>query len=341
MIERRNFYRILHAQPDASMAVIQENYRVLKQKLKKHPSLSADDWNEDLLDVAYQTLFNPSRRCAYDIQLLQYYHIDTLTHGALGGNTNNNKPGSKSANSHSDQFGLKNFYRILQVQSDAPAAIIASSYQALKKSNPGDITSLDEAYRILSNNTTRQQYDVYLARYLAEISKETQANTTYPISTSSTNASANPAIASLQPYQAVILHYCAFCKTPYRSHANVYGNESCLECGSPITHIEHESLRLLRRTKKRITMQGDFLFYLFWPCKPHRGSFQDLSSSGLRFWSQQSLDLGEIVKIDAANLQAVTEVTHTNTEGNGVSIGTRFITAKFDQSRGNFISVEA
>ena len=39
MIERRNFYRILHAQPDACMAVIRENYRLLKQKLKTHPDL--------------------------------------------------------------------------------------------------------------------------------------------------------------------------------------------------------------------------------------------------------------------------------------------------------------
>lgn len=46
MIERRNFYRILHAQPDASMAVIRENYRLLKQKLKTHPDLTNDDWNE-------------------------------------------------------------------------------------------------------------------------------------------------------------------------------------------------------------------------------------------------------------------------------------------------------
>lgn len=340
MIERRNFYRILHAQPDASMAVIQENYRVLKQKLKKNPNLGDPDWNDNLLDAAYQTLSDASKRSAYDVELLQYHHIDTLTHGALGANTN--KPGSKSANSGSSQSGFQNFYRILQVQSDAPAAIIASSYQALKKGNSVDRTLLEEAYRTLSNDTTRQQYDAYLARYLAEIRKESQAqsNAIYPIATSF--RAANSAASSLQPYQAVILHYCAFCKTPYHPHhANIYGNESCLECGSPINTIEHESLRLLRRTKKRIAMQGDCLFYLFWPGKPYRGSFQDLSSNGVRFWSQQSLDLGEIVKIDAANLQAVTEVTHTSAEGNGVSVGTRFITAKFDQSRGNFISVEA
>lgn len=85
----------------------------------------------------------------------------------------------------------------------------------------------------------------------------------------------------------------------------------------------------------------NFYFILFWPSKPYRGYFQDLSSNGLRFWSEQSVDLGEILKIDAANLQAVTEVTHTSVENNGISTGARFITAKFDQSRGNFISVQA
>ena len=62
MIERRNFYRILHAQPDASMAVIRENYRLLKQKLKTHPDLTNDDWNENLLEAAYQTLSDPTKR---------------------------------------------------------------------------------------------------------------------------------------------------------------------------------------------------------------------------------------------------------------------------------------
>ncbi|HQU97958.1 MAG TPA: DnaJ domain-containing protein [Nitrosomonas sp.] len=337
MIERRNFYRILHVQPDASMAVIQENYRLLRQKLKIHPNLSGVDWNENLLEAAYQTLSNSSKRSAYDAELLRYYHIDTLTHGAFSSNTN--ESGRKQTNSNSSSFGLKNYYRVLQVQSDAPVAIIMASYQALKKHNSADIKSLDEAYRILSNNKTRQQYDVYLARYLAETRQESEAqsNEVYPMAMTTSNSTAS----SLQPYQAVILHYCAFCKTPYRSHANLYGNENCLECNSPITSIEHESLSLLRRTMKRIPLQGEFLFYLFWPGKPYRGYFQDLSSNGLRFWSEQSIDLGEIIKIDAANLQAVTEVTHTSVENNGISTGTRFITAKFDQSRGNFISVQA
>lgn len=333
MIERRNFYRILHAQPDASMTVIRENYRLLKQKLKTHPDWTNDDWNENLLETAYQTLSDPTKRSIYDHELLCYYHIDTLTHGALSANTN--KSGNKQA---SNQSGLKNYYRILQVQSDAPTTIITASYHALIKSNPEIISLLDESYRILSNEETRKQYDSYLVNLLADTNNgnNTQPHSTNPIATSKAERA-----LFLQPYQAVILHYCTFCKTPYRSQANLYGNENCLECASPLTLLEHERLKLFRRTTKRIPIQGDFLFYLFWPGKPYCGFFQDLSSSGLRFWSQQSVDLKEIIKIDASNLQAIAEITHTSAERNGTSVGVRFITVKFDQICGNFISAKA
>ena len=338
MIERRNFYRILHAQPDASMAVIRENYRLLKEKLKTHPDLTNDDWNENLLETAYQTLSDPTKRSIYDHELLRYYHIDTLTHGGLHANTN--KSGNKQTSSN--QSSLKNYYRILQVQPDAPAAIITTSYQALIKSNPEIISLLDESYRILSNEETRKQYDIYLANLLADTSNgnNTQFHSTNPIATSK-NASNSERALFLQPYQAVILHYCTFCKTPYRSQANLYGNENCLECASPLTLLEHESLKLFRRTMRRIPIQGDFLFYLFWPGKPYCGFFQDLSSSGLRFWSQQPIDLQGMIKVDASNLQAIAEITHTSAERNGTSVGARFITVKFDQIRGNFISAKA
>ena len=44
---------------------------------------------------------------------------------------------------------------------------------------------------------------------------------------------------------------------------------------------------------------------------------------------------------DASNLQAIAEITHTSAERNGTSVGARFITVKFDQIRGNFISAKA
>jgi curved DNA-binding protein CbpA len=42
MTNRRNHYRTLFVQPDASIEVIRANYRTLMRKLKLHPDLGGD-----------------------------------------------------------------------------------------------------------------------------------------------------------------------------------------------------------------------------------------------------------------------------------------------------------
>lgn len=69
MTNRRNYYRILHVQSDAPIAVIKASYRALMQKLKLHPDLGGDDWNAIVLNEAYATLSNDGKRKAYDAQL--------------------------------------------------------------------------------------------------------------------------------------------------------------------------------------------------------------------------------------------------------------------------------
>jgi hypothetical protein len=71
MINRRNYYRILHVQPDAPDAVIKASYRTLLQKLKMHPDLGGDHWNATLLNEAYAVLSDPVRRAAYTSELGQ------------------------------------------------------------------------------------------------------------------------------------------------------------------------------------------------------------------------------------------------------------------------------
>lgn len=66
MENRRNYYRILHIQPDAPEAIIKASYRTQMQKLRMHPDLGGDEWNASLLNEAYQTLSDPVRRLAYD-----------------------------------------------------------------------------------------------------------------------------------------------------------------------------------------------------------------------------------------------------------------------------------
>ncbi len=337
MIERRNFYRILHAQPDASMVVIRENYRVLMQKLKIYPGLGDANWNESLLDIAYDTLRDPLKRAVYDHELLQRYHIKTLSQGAFGSNADVEV--DKQESERSTKLNQRNYYRILQVQPDAPITLITASYRTLKKSSPQDTAILDEAYQILSNPQARKQYDVLFAvsnvSYAAEKSAQVNTDLVKRVNVE------NPLQSAVQSYQAAITHYCTFCKTPYMLQTNVYQSESCLECASPLFVLQQENLESSCRTMMRTAVRGKFVFYLFWPGIPYQGLFQDLSPTGIRFLTEQSIDLRDIIKIDAPNLQAVAEVTHKRSEGRETSVGIRFIAVKFDQHRGNFITVQA
>lgn len=337
MIERRNFYRILHVQPDAPMAVIQESYRVLLQKLKIHPDLTGPDLSENLLDIAYNTLRDPLKRAAYDLELLKRYHIKTLSQGAFGQITDSE--GEKRKNGRASQLNQRNYYRILQVQPDAPIATITASYQALRKNSSVETALLDEAYRILSDPLARKQYDaIFAGSFFHAAGKSAQENTN--LTGFPAEVKGMPQFA-IESYRAVITHYCFFCKTPYVPQTSIYRSESCLECASPLLVLQHENLESSRRLMMRTNVRGEFVFYLFWPGRPCQGIFQDLSPTGIRFLTDVMLDPNDIIKIDAPNFQAVAEVTHKRDDGEGISVGTRFIAVKFDQQQGNFVTVQA
>jgi hypothetical protein len=66
MKNRRNYYRVLHIQPDAPLDIIKASYRTQMQKLKMHPDLGGDEWDASVLNEAYRVLSNPIKRAAYD-----------------------------------------------------------------------------------------------------------------------------------------------------------------------------------------------------------------------------------------------------------------------------------
>lgn len=337
MIERRNFYRILHVQPDAPMTVIQESFRVLKQKLEMRPDLDGPNWNASLLNIAFNTLRDPRKRAVYDRELLKRYHIKTLSQGALGANPY--YAAEEQGDGCATHLNQRNYYRILQVQPDAPNVTITASYQVLKKSFLQDAALLDEAYRILADPAMRQRYDALLANNVyRNASKSAQLNTNLP---ALAGAAKNTSSYVVEPYRAVITHYCLFCKVPYVPQTTVYQNENCLECASPLRVVPHEKRGSSHRATMRMTIRGGFNFYLFWPGEPYQGLFQDLSPAGIRFMTDVMLDSNDIIKIDAPNFQAVAEVTHKHYEGKGISVGTRFIAVKFDQRHGNFVTAQA
>ena len=68
---QRNYYRILHVQPDAPQQIIASSYRTLMQKLKQHPDLGGEHANAALINEAYAVLTDPAKRAAYDQALTQ------------------------------------------------------------------------------------------------------------------------------------------------------------------------------------------------------------------------------------------------------------------------------
>ena len=66
MKNRRNYYRILHVQPDAPAPVIKSSYAALMFKMKQHPDLGGNHEACALINEAYAVLADPVKRADYD-----------------------------------------------------------------------------------------------------------------------------------------------------------------------------------------------------------------------------------------------------------------------------------
>jgi curved DNA-binding protein CbpA len=331
---RRNHYRMLYVQPDAPFEVIRANYRTLMQKLKLHPDLGGEHWNAVFVNDAYATLEDPVRRASYDLELLKHYDIATLSRGPL---RVKNRPSRQAAASDHNQ---RNFYRILQVQPDAPLVVIEASYHALRAQGTTPAAQLEEAFTTLRDPAHREIYDRHLK----------QGGHLEAVARAATHPEAEPgdSTSSLQRgahqnsgYEPLITQYCLFCKTPHYSSPSVLEEAGCRECGSPLFAPPADFLDQARRALGRSPSNEDLGFYTFWPGKRMRGRMLDLSPTGLRLLTPKVCETGDILKIDARRLQAVGVVAHQHRDGTGTTAGIKFYTVAFHHSRGSFLSTRA
>ena len=79
MKNRRNYYRILHVQPDAPVEIIKASYRTMMQKLAQHPDLGGDHWNSTLINEAKAVLTDPAKRVEYDQELMEFHTLSELS----------------------------------------------------------------------------------------------------------------------------------------------------------------------------------------------------------------------------------------------------------------------
>ena len=66
MSPEKDYYRILHVDPDAPLEIIRSSYRTLMQRMKKHPDLGGEHKSAALINEAYAVLTDPRKRAEYD-----------------------------------------------------------------------------------------------------------------------------------------------------------------------------------------------------------------------------------------------------------------------------------
>jgi hypothetical protein len=219
------------------------------------------------------------------------------------------------------------YYRILHVTPDAPAAIIHASYLTLVQRALGttwgseEVALLDAAYAVLGDAQRRASYD-RLAGPDA------------------------PRHDTLDENGAPGSRNCLFCGAPHGLQRALERDDECGHCSSPLFaaerhRFEYSGQRMLNRIPKRHGID----VWVTWPQPtPLRSEMRDLSLNGMQFVSPVRLLENQVVRIDCSELRALARVAHIerDTRGSGgFTVGVEFLTLRFRQLRGSFVSAEA
>ena len=295
MQERRNHYRVLGVQPDATPQVIRSAYRALMQTLRTHPDLGGDNEIAVAVNSAYQVLRRPASRLKYDRQLLEQWDIAVLT-GA---------PRRARANTVTCSGNRRNYYRLLGVQPDAPAELIAAAYRAGGPMESEDQCLLDEAYAVLAEPEQRKRYDEWLA-----------------------DGGHAGAVAAMRGRDTVIDRFCFFCKAPHCEYPYSGHAQSCHACGSPLAPVDNAE-EAARRSFTRLGLDCPVEVTCSWPTAAYRARVTELTPAGLSLHVPEAVNLASVVRIRAEGFDAVANVIHSRADDAGLQCGVAFLSVMF------------
>ncbi len=365
MKSRRNYYRLLRVQPDASIDVIKLCYRTLMQTLQYHPDLGGEEWNAQNINIAYAVLRNPKKREAYDQKLFQKIPLKTVARGHLGTHKNTSSASRLATGSR------RNFYRIMQIQPDAEPEIIRAVYKLLKRDEKANHELIDKVWATLSDKSKRIHYDNSLKHGKKTQGQQKSQQNTQQSNHSSQQRKQQSQNHNRQQKKAEPNHQsrksndayqraqsgtdqqtetqqpesktysgpqCLFCKTPYNDNSYAQRPEYCYQCKSPLQAISSDYAKLPRRAINRQKTQIPAAIYSSWPSKPTRVSATDMSPTGFGFVSKTPTAAGELIKIDTEQFSAIAEVRYCKPIGPFFKNGARFLTVKFHLQRGAFFA---
>jgi hypothetical protein len=227
------------------------------------------------------------------------------------------------------------YYRILHVQPDAPTPVIHAIYRTLLHrlqtsatfAGEADAGLIEEAYAVLGNAQRRAAYDAQRR---------------------ATSAQAAPPreVGAVDEYSdTLVMNVCLFCGAAHGLQRRLERDDDCGRCGSPLCPAERHRLEYSgQRMLSRIPKHHAIDIYVTWPqAAPFVGEMRDLSLNGMQFTCVTRLQANQIVKVICSELHALARVAHTNRDIDTADrwiTGVEFLTLRFRQIRGSFVSAE-
>ncbi len=230
----------------------------------------------------------------------------------------------------------RNYYRILDVQPDAPAEVIQSSYRTLMQqlnAHPdpcGDTSQaalINQAYAVLSNSRKRAEHD-------HELKQQYTFNTRLDEQVANSSA----------PAMSLLPGICPFCSGAHQYENDIPSDAFCPTCKSPLYLAERQCLEKFDQCKiDRIGKQTALSYFTCWPqLRPYRGITDNISTHGMTFKTTQQVPVDSVIRVNCTQFQTIACVVNCSQAGNNLCpdwhVGVKFLTLYFRSSRGVFVS---
>ena len=137
--------------------------------------------------------------------------------------------------------------------------------------------------------------------------------------------------------------FCIFCGALHGLQRALGRDDECARCGSPLYPAERHRLDYSgQRMVQRMPKNGRVLLYVGWPqSEPFAAELRDLSLNGMRLSAASDVPVNQVVKVDSELCRALARVAHCERDAGSAerwTIGLEFLTLKFVNNRGSFVS---